>query len=337
MDFLWKTKGIVLTAPLSGELDTVIKFIDEYLAPRGFNMVVLQVRYRYQFKSHPEVVGYDPLSYEDIKKLLDVCKKHEINLVPKMNLFGHQSGLHNDPSDGILHGHNVEKEDILDGLLSAYPELDEQMGTPAVYYARSICPSNVLAYKIVCDLIDELMDAFESDAVHIGCDEAFNMALCPKCKDVPRYTLFADWVNKINEHIKKRGGKTLMWGDRLISQNGTPYHGWEACDGVDTYKAIASLSKDIIICDWHYDNYNEYKSIDVFYENGFKIMVSPWRDKEALNSFISYAKEHDKGHILGILATTWCGSGDLARRLLYGESGKWQHTEEIARTIEEIY
>ena len=90
MDFPWKKKGIVLTAPLTSEVDTVVKFIDEYLAPRSFDTVVLQIRYRYQFKSHPELWGYDPLSFGDVKKLLDVCKKNGIKLVPKMNLFGHQ-------------------------------------------------------------------------------------------------------------------------------------------------------------------------------------------------------------------------------------------------------
>ena len=76
MKLPWKTTGIVLTAPLSNEVDDTVRLIDEYLVPRGFNMIVLQVRYRYQFKKHPEVWGYDPLSYEDVKKLLAVCKKH---------------------------------------------------------------------------------------------------------------------------------------------------------------------------------------------------------------------------------------------------------------------
>ena len=93
MEFPWKTTGIVLTAPLSHEVDATVRLIDEYLAPRGFNMIVLQVRYRYQFKTHPEVWGYDPLSYEDVKKLVAVCKKHNVKLVPKMNLIGHQSGF----------------------------------------------------------------------------------------------------------------------------------------------------------------------------------------------------------------------------------------------------
>ncbi len=337
MNFSWETKGIVLTAPLTNEIDDVVKFIDEYISPRGFNMIVLQVRYRYQFTSHPEVWGYDPLSMQDVKKLLAVCKKHNIKLVPKMNLLGHQSGLHNTPTDGILHGHNEEKEDILDGLLRAYPHFDEQRGINKVYYARSICPCSDSAKEIVCELIDELLDVFESDMIHIGCDEAFNLKICPDCASSSRGELFANWINGLNEHIKKRGATALMWGDRLISQDGTPYHGWEACDGVDTYEAISKVSRDIIICDWHYDKYEEYKSIDLFGDAGFQIMVSPWRDKASLESFINYAKSHDNGHIKGVLMTTWCGSGDLARRLLYKEKGKWQHTDEIATTIDEIF
>ena len=80
MEFNWKTKGIVLTAPLSHEVDDVVKFIDEYLAPRGFNMIVMQVRYRYQFKKHPEVWGYDPLSFDDVKRILSICRKNNITI-----------------------------------------------------------------------------------------------------------------------------------------------------------------------------------------------------------------------------------------------------------------
>ena len=116
MNLPWATKGIVLTAPLTEVVDDVVKFIDEYLAKRGFNLIVMQVRYRYRFKRHPECMGYDPLSYEDVKKLLNVCRKNGIKLIPKMNLIGHQSGMPNVPTDGILHGHQVEAYDIRDGL-----------------------------------------------------------------------------------------------------------------------------------------------------------------------------------------------------------------------------
>lgn len=336
MEFSWKTKGIVLTSPLSEEIDDVIKFIDEYLAPRGFNMIVMQVRYRYQFKNHPKVWGYDPLSLEDVKRLLSVCRKNNIKLVPKMNLIGHQSGLHNEPTDGILHGHNQVMSDICDGLLRAYPEFDEQYGIEEILYSRSICLSNSRAMAIICELIDELMDVFEADTIHIGCDEVFNAGLCPECSKKSRAELISSWINSINKHIKERGGTTLIWGDRLLSTEDTGYNRWEASDdGSST--AIDMLSRDIVICDWHYDKYKKYKSVDIFAKTGFKIMISPWRDKANLEAFLDYAIRHDTGHINGILMTTWCASGDLAKRLLYGEKGRWLHTEQIASTIEDIF
>ena len=336
MKLPWKTKGIVLTAPLSDEIDDVIKFIDEYLSPRGFNMIVLQVRYRYQFKRHPEVWGYDPLSYEDVKKLLYVCKKNNIKLVPKMNLIGHQSGFPNEPTDGILHGHNQVSPDIRDGLLRAYPDFDEQCGTKEILYSRSICLSSRPAKVVVCELIDELMDVFEADTIHLGCDEVFNAGLCPECAKKSRGELISGWINSLNEHIKKRGGKALIWGDRLISVNETGYNRWEASDD-GSESAIDMLSKDICVCDWHYDKYEKYPSIDIFANKGFKIMVSPWREKENLEAFLDYAVKHDKGNIEGVLMTTWCGSGDLSKRLLYGEKGRWLHTEQIATTIEKTF
>jgi len=336
MNLPWKTKGIVLTAPLSEDVDDVVKFIDEYLAPRGFNMIVMQVRYRYQFRRHPEVRGYDPLSMDNVKKLLAVCRKNGIKLVPKMNLIGHQSGFPNDPTDGILHGHNDILSDIRDGLLRAYPDFDEQSSEKEILYSRSVCLSSRAAKTVVCELVDELMDVFEADMIHIGCDEVFNAGLCPECSKMSRGELISNWINSINEHVKKRGGEILIWGDRLLSVKDTGYNRWEASDD-GSCSAIDMLSHDIVICDWHYDKYDKYVSVDIFANSGFKMMVSPWRDKENLKAFLSYAMEHDRGHINGVLMTTWCGSGDLAKRLLYGEKGKWLHTEEIATTIEQIF
>ena len=336
MKIPWKTKGIVLTAPLSEGIDDVIKFIDEYLAPRGFNLIVMQVRYRYRFKRHPEVWGYDPLSLEDVKRLLDICRKNNIKLVPKMNLIGHQSGFPNEPTDGILHGHNQVLSDIPDALLRAYPNFDEQRGTNEILYSRSICLSSKAAKIVVCELVDELMDVFEADEIHIGCDEVFNAGLCPECSKKTRAELISSWINSLNDHVKSRGGATLIWGDRLLSAKETCYNRWEASDD-GSEGAINMLSKDITVCDWHYDKYEEYPSVDIFANKGFRIMVSPWRDKDNLEAFLNYAIKHDKGHINGVLMTTWCGSVDVARRLLYGERGKWLHTEQIADTIDKTF
>ena len=336
MKLPWKTKGIVLTSPLTDEIEDVIKLIDEYLAPCGFNLIFLQVRYRYQFKKHPEVWGYDPLSLDDIKRLLSVCRKNGIRLVPKMNLIGHQSGFPNEPTDGILHGHNTKECDIPDGLLRAYPGFDEQGDEKEINYARSICLSNRAAKAVVFELVDELMEAFEADSIHIGCDEAFNVGICPACSKKPKAELISSWINSINDHVRAKGGTVYMWGDRLLSTAETGYDEWEASKN-GTEQARELLSRDITVCDWHYGKYEEYRSVEILGNAGFEIMVSPWRDISNAKRFLDYAVKHDKGHIKGLLVTTWCASGDLAKCILYGEKGRWQHTEEIATTLKELY
>ncbi len=334
MELPWKTKGIVLTAPLTEETDKVVELIDKYLAPRGFNTIVLQTRYRYRFKRHPECMGYDPLSEADVKKLLNVCRKNNIRLIPKMNLVGHQSGMPNEPTDGILHGHGQPVKDIRDGLLRAYPEFDEQQNESAVDYSRSICLSNHAARTVVFELIDELLEVFEADAIHIGCDEVFNIGLCPECAKVGKAKLFAEWVNAIDEHVRLKNASLMMWGDRLLPKD-TGYNEWESSYN-DTEGARDLLNKDITICDWHYFVYDAYRSVDIYAKDGFKMLLSPWFDKDALTKFVNYAKAHDEGHIEGLLMTTWCGSGDLADRLLYGEKGRWVHTDKIAETIDDL-
>lgn len=336
MKLPWKTKGIVLTAPLRECVDDTVKFIDEYLAPNGCNLICMQIRYRYQFKRHPECMGYDPLSEEDIKKIVRVCKKHGIRLLPKMNLHGHQSGLPNTPTDGILHGHHECIPDIRDGLLRAYPEFDEQASEPGSYYSRSLCLTNPLVKIILFDLIDELLEVFEADGMHIGCDEVLNIGLCPECRKYSNAKLFGDWVTAIHDHLASRGAQMLIWGDRFLNSAETGYQEYESsANGTDP--AIDVVAKDILICDWHYEKQTEYPSLEIYKKKGFKMVISPWRIREHTDNFIRYAIAHDEGQVEGILLTTWCGSGDLARHMLYEEPGRWEHTEEIARNIRHIF
>lgn len=336
MKLPWKTKGIVLSAPLTKDVDDVVEFIDKYLAPNGCNLVVLQIRYRYQFRLHPECQGYDPLSYEDVKKLVNVCKKNNIRLVPKMNLHGHQSGLHNTPTDGILHGHGEAIPDFRDGLLRAYPELDEMPDEKGVFYSRSLCLTNPLVKLIVFDLMDELLDVFEADAMHIGCDEVFHIGSCPECRKYSNAKLLSDWINTLEEHLKERNAQIMMWGDRFLNAKETNYNGYEASNN-NTEDALNMISKDVVICDWHYEKQDSYPSVDIFADSGHHIFVCPMRVQQNAVNFIEYAKEHDKGHVEGILMTTWFSSGELARHILYNEEPQWKYAKELAQTLKYLF
>jgi hypothetical protein len=48
-------RGFCIAAPQPKELDRFIKFVDEELAPRSVNTLILRVDYNYQYESHTEL------------------------------------------------------------------------------------------------------------------------------------------------------------------------------------------------------------------------------------------------------------------------------------------
>ena len=319
----WKIRGICVDAPRSEDVGLLIRLIRERFAADGINTMVLLLRYRFAFETHPECRGDDPLSKSDVSAIRAVCKENGIELIPKMNLFGHQSNQFK------------KSRDAFDGLLRGFPQFDETPELEDVGYCRSLCPSDPECRKTVLELAGEMADTFEAETFHIGCDEVFEIAKCPRCRTRAASDIFSEWITAIHDFLASKNIKTMMWGDRLLDGFATGYGRWEASQN-GTEAAIRSLPKDILICDWHYGNRDEYPSVGVFADAGLDMLICPWRYKENSLKFIEYAKKHDKGNIRGILATTWCDSGDLARNLL-NISGNSAGTDENCGFVSETY
>ncbi len=159
-------RGFCIPAPSGNRVDEFIKFIEEELAPRSVNTLILRVDYGFQFTSHPEMADKNGLSKEQAQKIAAACKRHQIRIIPLVNLLGHQSWQSN-----------------CGKLLRVHPEFDE---TPAVkfpekyawpnpdkLYCKSYCPRHPQVHDVVFALVDEVCDAFEADAFHAGMDEVF--------------------------------------------------------------------------------------------------------------------------------------------------------------------
>ena len=287
----WKNKAILLTAPQRQSFPRFLDFIENRLAPDGFTRLVLRVGYRYAYESHPACRGKDPLTHEDAAVLADVCRRAGLELVPACNLFGHQSGR-----NGVVEA----------GLLAAYPDMDESRGRDKVRadYCRSLCPRHPQALTAATDIAAELGEAFGARVVHVGCDEVFEIGLCERCRDTPTSILFAEWVNGLSRGLAARGFGTMIWGDRLIPSDKPGKEFWDVSDN-GTADAIGLIDKAIQIGDWHYWGQEAYPSVDRFADAGLGIWVCPWCNAEAADRFVSYAIAHDRGHIKGLLLTTW--------------------------------
>lgn len=304
LDAKLPVRGFCIAAPQAAGLDAFLQFIEEELAPMNVNTLVLRVDYKYAYESHPELRGENPLSRADVKKLVKVCRDAGIRIIPQFNLLGHQSWAG-----------SVGK------LLEVYPEFDEtpEVKMPEEYkwpnedglYCKSYCPLHPDVHEVVFALMDELMDVFEADAFHAGMDEVFYLGedQCPRCSGRDKAELFAGEVTKIRNHLALKDRELWIWGDRLIDGKTTGIGMWEASMN-QTYRAIDMIPKDVVICDWHYEN--AVPTAPYFALKGFRVVTCPWRFPDVtvkqLESMIFYRENSPgemKENFAGMMQTIW--------------------------------
>jgi hypothetical protein len=158
-------------------------------------------------------------------------------------------------------------------------------------------------------MLDELIDAFEADALHVGMDEVFLIGSehSPSTKGKDPAPILAKAINELHAHLaKKRGVDMLMWGDRLIDGHIYKYGDWESATN-GTAPAIDLISRDIIICDWHYTLRDSYPSVKMFADRGFRVWPSGWNKVDATKALITYSRDLKHPNMLGHLFTTWSG------------------------------
>jgi len=299
----WPFRGFCLGVPKQEDYALFKRMIAEVLPEHGCNALVLLIRYGYAFESHPEVAEKAALTREQAGELAALCGDNGIRLIPKMNLLGHQSGK----SPGSE-----------SGLLRAHPEFDETPDLEEVDYCRSLCPRHPDVKPIIFDLGDELIDAFGADAIHVGLDEVFEIAHCPRCREAAAHEIFAEWVNALHGHfVGERGVEMFMWGDRLLEDGATGYGKWESSLN-GTAAAIDAVPNDMVICDWHYGERDDYPSVATFTGRGFRTVVCPWKEMIATEALVRFAAANRSESLLGVLATSWCDSGRVARYLVEG-------------------
>lgn len=342
MDSVFPVRGICLEAPFPGQIDSFVNFISTQLAPAGINTLILRVDYRYQYRSHPELTDTFPLGTADVKKMVAACRTGNIRVIPQVNLLGHQSW-----------------QSHLGKLLELYPQFDETPGIkiPASYrwpnadrlYCKSYCPLHPGVHKVVFDVVDEICDAFETDAFHAGMDEVFYIGHpdCPRCQGHDKSALFAGEVGKIRDHLAQKNRQLWIWGDRLLEGKISGLGMWEASYD-NTYRAIDIIPKDVFICDWHYERPD--KTAVIFANKGLKVATAPWRHPEVtaqqvadMAQFRKDATRQVKDNYAGLIQTVWTPTGTFMQEAYqsladpaFKGSGQWSSFVSMYTKMDEV-
>jgi len=286
-----------------GDLDALGQNIPK-LAEMGVNVLILEVDYNFNFKSHPELRrGTNPITRSGARRFAETCRKSGIRLIPEFQSLGHQSWAAETFPLLTLY----PKFDLTPGLFPGNKGTFRDVDGMEDFYCREWNPLNPEINRIVFQLMDEIIEAFKADALHVGMDEVFLLgseySLATKGQDPAR--LFAKAVNDLHRHlVGERHVEMLMWGDRLIDAKKFGFGKWEASMN-GTAPAVAMIPKDIIICPWHYEKRDAYPSIAMFLEKGFRVLPASWNKVDATLALIEYSRKQANQRLLGHLFTTW--------------------------------
>ena len=321
LDTLLPVRGLAIEAPKPNGLEAFLQFIEDDLAPAQINLLILRVDWNYAYESHPELRDPNPLSYNDVKRIVALCQRLGIRLVPQINLLGHQSWA----------------ETTL-ALLREYPQFDENPSVKTEnygpwpnadsLYCKSYCPLHPEVHDVVFAVVDEICDVFEADGFHAGMDEVFYLGEeeCPRCHDHDKSELFAGEVTLIHDHLAEKGRQLMIWGDRLLDGRTSGLGEWEASYN-DTWRAVDMIPRDVFICDWHYERpeltgiYFATKGLSVA-ECGYRnpdICLQQVRD---MIRFRQQANPVMARHLAGYIHTIWSGADFFLKRYNAIKSGE---------------
>jgi len=110
---------------------------------------------------HGGVGGGGCLTKAEVKGLVDYARAYGIEVIPEIQSLSH-----------------------VEYLTMTYPEIAEAPAEEG--YPDSYCPLHPDSRRIVCDMVDEVVELLGPlRYLHMGHDEVYTMAECPRCKGRP--------------------------------------------------------------------------------------------------------------------------------------------------------
>ncbi len=143
---------------------------------------------------------------EEIKGIVEYARQRHIEIVPEIEIPGHNLAA-----------------------ISAYPELGCDpdavkpfIGGAGVGAANTFCPGREESYTFLRDVLDEVMQLFPSQVIHLGGDEVDRRAWahCKPClsrqtsERIGSREEFQNWfMSRISRHIQESGRTAIGWDE----------------------------------------------------------------------------------------------------------------------------
>lgn len=228
------------------------------------------------------------LTQEQVKELVQYAQDRHITIVPEIDVPAHTLAL-----------------------LAAYPELGctggpYEVGTRWGGYPDILCIGNPKTIPFIQGVLDEIMDLFPSEYIHIGGDEADKTRWkgCSKCQQLIRrlwlqdkpenpaeHQLQAHFIVQLEQHLNKKGRRLIGW-DEILEGRLAPNATVMSWRGVKGGVAAANMGHDVIMTPgthMYFDHYQADRKTEPLAIGG----MSPVSKVYEFNPIVSGLGQHE--------------------------------------------
>ncbi len=311
-------------------LDFIESFADN-AAKHGYNTLLLYLECSVRTSVTPFFDEDDTYSLNELKEIVNLIEAKGLSAIPAFENFAH-----------------IEKLLCYDEA-KKFSEFDDERiegrGWASDRFKRGSvgCTTNPEFNEFFDKYISEVCSVFRSEYVHMGLDEIFEFAECPRClelrkKGVTKKDIFFAQVMHNHALVKSMGKTMLMWDDFF-----------------EYYDIVRDLPRDIILCHWnygfigsetkgHWTNRVRKDWLSLYDELGFNYIFCAYGSNASstynVDTLTAYALKHKP---FGAILTMWERSdcfynGAYPLIALCGElwSGKIKTFEDKVRVYTEV-
>ena len=255
--------------------------------------------------------GY--FSKEEIREIVSFCRARYIDVIPELDMPGHQSAF-----------------------LHVYPEFTckgdaVKVKTTQGIFKDIICAGNKEAKEYLKKILDEICELFPYDTVHIGGDEVpkANWKSCEKCSEIMAENGRSDYndlqcifINEMAGYLKNKGKNCIVWNDCLKGKGLSPeiaVQHWQK--GPERTSAEANKGRKTIL--------SPFTPFYVDYPYGMHTLKAAYKyEPEKLKGLDSNGKKS----IIGVESPIWTEHINTNDRLEYMCFPRWFAVAECAWT-----
>lgn len=239
---------------------------------------------------------------EEMKEIVKYAKERYITVIPEIDMPGHMLGA-----------------------LTAYPELGCTGGPYEVeghwgVFDDILCAGKEETFRFIEGVLEEVMDIFPSEYIHIGGDEAprTRWEKCPLCQErikkehltakgdqSPEARLQGYFTKRVEAFVQSKGRKLIGW-DELLDSDVNPSATIMSWRGVEGGLTASGKGHDVIMSPISHCYFNFYLVEDHDWGEPFAFAeVIPMEKTYSFDPAPTSLSEQARNHILGAQGNLW--------------------------------